>query len=381
MNDALAVKSEKDITNLTKYSDEERNRITEIARMLSQDDSQSVVTYGVGAQKDVSDFADNILNDVKQKDSGYVGDILGSLVHKVKDLNVNSLSHRKSFLSYLPLIGGLFDTFGRFISRYDTLSMDIEKIVDNLDTARMSLLKDIAMMDTLYDRNLQYVRIIDLYIAAGQIRLDELHEKFLPVIEEKAESSGDPLDAQRLQDFNQFLGRIEKKLHDLKLSRMVAVQTAPQLRLIQNGNQALVEKIQSSVLNTIPLWKNQIVIAIALMRQQKAVKLQKQVTDTTNELLKQNAEMLKSGASEIAREAERGIVEIDTLKKVNADLIATIEDTLKIQQEGRQKRQQAETELVKLEQDLKEKLTSISSRASQPDLRNKPNGSDIVSLK
>ena len=220
-------------------------------------------------------------------------------------------------------------------------------------------MKDITLLDGLYAKNLDYLRELSVYIAAGQMKLSELREKTLPELQAKAEASKDPMDAQRMQDFNQFLDRFDKKLYDLKLTRMVSIQTAPQVRLIQNSDQLLVEKIQSSILNTIPLWKNQIVIAISLFRQKKALDLQKEVTKTTNELLSKNSEMLKQGTVEVARESERGIVEIETLQKVNTDLISTIEETLRIQEEGRTKRQQAEGELARMEGELKARLTTI----------------------
>jgi len=223
----------------------------------------------------------------------------------------------------------------------------------------MQLLKDVTMFDNLYEKNLEYLKELDLHIIAGQLKLKEVQDTILPQLKAKAEQSGDPVDAQRFQDMNQMANRFEKKIHDMKLSRMIAIQTSPQIRLIQGNNQVLVEKIQSSILNTIPLWKNQIIIAIGLFKQKKALKLQQEVTATTNELLAKNAEMLKDSSIQVARESERGIVDIETLKKVNNDLISTIEETLKIQQEGKQKRQQAETELIQLESDLKKKLVDI----------------------
>jgi uncharacterized protein YaaN involved in tellurite resistance len=231
----------------------------------------------------------------------------------------------------------------------------------------MQLLKDITMFDGLYGKNIDYIKEIDLYIIAGKMKLQEINETILPELKRKADASGDAIDAQKVQDIAQMANRLEKKIHDLQLSRMIAIQTSPQIRLIQNNDQLLVEKIQSSILNTIPLWKNQVVIAIGIYRQKKAVEMQKKVTDTTNELLKKNAEMLKQGTIDVARESERGIVEIETLKKVHGDLISTIEETLKIQQEGRVKRREAEGELVKIEGELKEKLKVI--RESEPGMK------------
>jgi len=223
----------------------------------------------------------------------------------------------------------------------------------------MQLLKDIALLDNMYEKNQEYLKNLDLYIAAGQIKLKELQEKTIPEMKAKADASNDPADAQKFQDLAMAVNRFEKKVHDMKLSRMIAIQTAPQVRMIQGSNQTLVEKIQTSILNTIPLWKNQIVIAITLFRQNKALKLQKEITKTTNDLLSKNAELLKQSSIDIAKETERGIVDIETLKKVNNDLITTIEETLKIQAEGRVKRAQAEKELIKLETDLKQKLTTV----------------------
>jgi uncharacterized protein YaaN involved in tellurite resistance len=358
MVESLVQKDSQQVIDLSKLTQEERRKAEEIARQIDVDDSQAVTVYGVGAQREIADFSDTILREVRAKDAGYVGDILSGLVMKVKAVDVDSLSSG-SFIEKIPLIGSLVNRFKRFITRYEKLSGQIEKIVDELDRARMNLFKDIELMDKLYDKNVQYLKNLDVYIAAGQIKLKELQETVLPAMQPKAAESKDPVEAQKYRDFQQLVNRFDKKLHDLMLSRLVAIQTSPQVRLIQGGDQVLVEKIQSSILNTIPLWKNQIVIAISLFRQKKALELQKEISRTTNELLEKNIEMLKESTLEIARESERGIVELATLKKVNADLISTIEETLKIQVEGKTKRRQAEVELVKLEKDLKAKLVSI----------------------
>jgi len=247
----------------------------------------------------------------------------------------------------------------KFVTRYEKLSGQIEKSVVELETAKMNLLKDITLLDAYYAKNLEYLKELDLLVAAGQIKLEEARDKVLPELKAKADASNDPADVQRYRDFDQLLVRFEKKLHDMKLSRMIAIQTAPQVRLIQSNDQLLVEKIQSSILTTIPLWKNQIVIAISLFRQKKALELQRQVTDTTNELLKKNSEMLKEGTVGVARESERGIVEIETLRQVNNDLVSTIEETLRIQKEGKEKRKAAEVELQKLENELKARLKTV----------------------
>jgi len=336
---------------------EDQKRAASIAAQINVSDSQALIQYGVGAQSKISGFADSMLTQLRAKDSGYVGDVLTNLVLKIKEVDAGSLTGKGGFLG--GLLGNIAGAFKRFIARYEKLSVQIEKIIDELDAARMTLLKDITLLDGLYAKNLEYLKDLDIYIAAGRMKLVELREKTLPELQAKAEASRDPMDAQRLQDFNQFLDRFDKKLYDLKLTRMVSIQTAPQVRLIQNSDQLLVEKIQSSIMNTIPLWKNQIVIAISLFRQSKALNLQKEVTKTTNDLLAKNSEMLKQGTIEVAKESERGIVEIETLQKVNTDLISTIEETLRIQDEGRAKRQQAEGELARMEGELKTRLLTI----------------------
>ncbi len=347
--------------SIDKLKPEERKRVEEIANQIDMTDTQAVIQYGISAQNSISQFADTILTEVRTKDTGFAGEALTNLMMTVKDLKVDSLSSG-SFMSNIPIIGSLFGGIKRFIAQYESISSHIDEIVNELTKARMQLLRDIELLDTLYEKNHEYIKELDLHIMAGELKLKEIREKILPQLKAKAESSKDTLDAQKVQDMNQMINRFEKKLHDLKLSRMVSIQALPQVRLIQGNDQALVEKIQSSILNTIPLWKNQIVIAIGLFRQKKALELQKEVSETTNELLQKNAELLKESSIEVAKESEKGIVEIETLKKVHQNLIETIEETLKIQKEGRVKRKEAETELVKLEDDLKKKLTQVESK-------------------
>jgi uncharacterized protein YaaN involved in tellurite resistance len=325
----------------------------EIAKGISVEDSQSIVQYGVSAQAKISGFADTMLNQIRTKDAGEVGAALTSLVFKIKEVDVGSLaSDHKGFFA------SLVNAAERFMARYTKLETQIDKIVNDLNDSKMTLLRDITMLDQLYQKNVEYLHELDLFLAAGQLKLDELRSAALSDIAAKAKASGDPMDAQKLSDFNAFLNRLEKKLYDLKLSRIIAIQTAPQVRLIQNNDQTLVEKIQSSIMTTIPLWKSQIVIAISLFRQKKALGVQKAVSDATNDLLAKNSELLKTGSIEVAKESERGIVEIETLKKTNDDLISTLEETLKIQAEGREKRAQAEKDLAQIESDLKAKLAA-----------------------
>jgi uncharacterized protein YaaN involved in tellurite resistance len=340
---------------LAELTEDEKKKVEQIQKELDLDNSQSVIQFGVGSQSGISNFSDTILSEIRSRDSGYVGNVLTDLMLKVKSLDVDGLSG-ESGLSKIPLIGGLVHSAKKSFASFEKLSVQIEKIIDELTKARMQLLKDITMFDSLYEKNIQYIRELDLYILAGRMKRKEIEEKVLPQIRSKADQTKDTLDAQKVQDMAQALNRLEKKIYDLQLSRMVALQTNPQVRLIQSGDQVLVEKIQSSILNTIPLWKNQVVIAIGIVRQKKALEAQKEVTKTTNDLLQKNAEMLKEGTVQVAKESERGIVDMETLKKVHDNLISTIEETIQIQQEGKAKRQQAEGELAKLEGELKNKL-------------------------
>jgi len=347
--------------DLTKFTPEEMNQIENIKQQINLEDSQAIVTYGVGAQREISTFSDTVLGEIRSKDSGYVGEIMTDLVTNIRKVDVNGLEVKGGLLSRLPIFSMFYNKVKKFIAGYQKLSVQIEKITDQLDNARMQLLRDITLLDNMFIKNQDYRKNLERYIAAGQMKIQELQNTTLPALKAKAEETKDSLDAQKYNDFSQILNRFEKKVYDLNLSRMISIQTNPQIRLIQNGNQVLVEKIQSSILNTIPLWKNQMVIAITLLRQRNSLQLQREVTDTTNELLTKNSELLKQGTVEIAKESERGIVEIETLKKVNNDLIATIEETLKIQADAKAKRQQAEGELVKIETDLKAKLISLKS--------------------
>lgn len=325
-------------------------QVQAIAQGIVLDDSQAVLQFGVGAQTKVSGFADTMLEQVRSKDSGHVGEVLTNLIVRIKQVDAGSLGLGGSWLS--RLLSGVH----RFLARYQKLESQIEKIVGQLEDARMGLLRDVTLLDQLYQRNGEYLKDLDLHIAAGRWKLEQLKTVDLPARQAAASASDDPSQTQRLHDFQQAITRFEKKVHDLALSRTIALQTAPQIRLIQNNDQALVEKIQSSILTTIPLWKSQIVIAITLLRQKKALGLQKAVTDTTNELLTRNSELLKEGSVAVAVENERAVVEVETLKKVNADLIATIEETLRIQSEGATRRAQAEQDIRHIEAELKAKL-------------------------
>lgn len=351
-----------DVNKWNEMTPEERQKVLDIAAQINISDSQNVIQYGNLAQSDISKFSDAMLDQIRAKDSGEVGDVLTDLLVKVQDVDIDSIDPNQKGFSLAKMFGGVRKETQKFIARYDKISIQIEKIIDQLDRSKLQLIRDITALDTMYDKNLDFLKQMDIYIMAGSLKLKDLTEKELPALKEKATKTGDAVDAQKVKDMAELISRFEKKIHDLKLSRMIAIQTAPQIRLIQGNDQTLVEKIQSSIMNTIPLWKNQIAIAITMLRQQSALKLQRDVTNATNNLLARNSEMLKTSSIDIARENERGIVDIETLKKVNEDLIITLEETLKIQQDGRARRMQVETELKTMEDDIKKKLLEMKDR-------------------
>lgn len=337
---------------------EERAKAEEIKNGIDLMDSQTAILYGVGAQRNLAEFSDNILANVRNKDTGYVGDLMGELVEKVRDVGVDEAEG--GVLDKLPFLRSAARAVRKLLARYEKIGVQIDRIQRDLEEARMQMLKDIAMFDGLYEKNLEYFRGLQVYIVAGEEKLRETREETLPRLRAEAQAKGDPMSAQVVRDFEDTVDRFEKKLHDLKLSKAIAIQTAPQIRLIQNNDKLLVDKIQTAILSTIPLWKGQIVIALGLARQQSALQMQRSVTDTTNELLQKNAELLKQNSLDVARESERGIVDLETLKKVNDDLISTIEETIQIQREGRAARQSAEAELAGIEQKLKDALLTAA---------------------
>ena len=328
-------------------------------------DAQAVLSYGLPAQSRIANFADSLLGDVRNKDAGAGGEALTGLLDKVRELDIDALN-AGSGKTRIPIFGRFSNTFERFATRYQKVATSIDRIVDALERSRMALLKDMTVLDKMFELNLEYIQQLDTYIAAGEQVVEELHTVKLPALEAEVAATSDVMAAQRLSDLRQATGRFERRIHDLKLTRMIAIQTAPQIRLIQGNDQNLVEKIQTSILTTIPLWKNQIVIAISLYRQQNAVELQKQVSDTTNELLAKNAELLRVGSAKVGREVERGVVDVETLRKVNADLVATLEETIRIQEDGRARRVEVEGEIGRLQTELRQKLLEL--RAGGPQL-------------
>ena len=352
------VEPEKEIATVTQQvetlSPAELAKVQSIKDGIDLTDSSTSLTFGAPAQKEIAQFSDSILAKVRTKDSGEVGTLLNDLVSKVKGFDVTKKND--SFLSNLPIIGSLMNKAEDMMQSYDKLSTQVEKIQAGLESAKVKMMEDVVMFDTMYKKNLDYFKDLQLYIRAGEEKLDEMRTTTLPKLREQAAASGDPMAVQVVSDFEQSVDRFEKKLHDLKISKTLAIQTAPQIRLIQNNDRVLIDRVQSAIFHTIPLWKNQLVIALGLGRQKEVIELQRSVADATNDLLRRNAEMLKQNSIDTATANERGIVDIDTVKKVNEDLISTIEETLRIQREGRQKRQAAEKELVAIEGRLKDAL-------------------------
>ena len=334
----------------------ERAEVDKIKEGLDLTDSAAIIDFGTTAQKNIADFSDSILSNVRTKDSGYVGELLGELLTNVKSFEPKS--SEGGFLKKLPLVGSFVGQAQTVMQGYEKVSVQVEKVKTSLQKARMLMMKDVSMLDSLFTKNLEYFKTLELYIRAGEEKLQEMREVTLPKLRAQAAASSDPMAAQVVSDFESAVERFEKKVHDLKISKTISIQTAPQIRLIQNNDKVLIDRVQSAIYNAIPLWKNQMVIALGLTNQRKVLSMQHSVNEMTNDLLKKNAEMLKVGTIETAKENERSIVDIETVRKVNDDLVTTIETTLKIQQEGREKRRAAEAELVALEGRLKKALES-----------------------
>lgn len=339
-------------------AEEDKEKAKQIAKQIDPKDAQSIVSYGTEAQSKLLNFSHSMLDHVNNKDVGEIGDILGDLMKKLEEVDPDELTNEKrGFLS--RMFGKISRSVNEILTKYQKTGAQIDRIQVKLDRSRKALMKDNQMLQQLFEKNRDFYDALNIYIAAGELKLEELDREVIPALKKKAERSQNQMEIQEVNDMMQFAERLEKRTHDLKLSRQITMQTAPQIRLIQNTNQALVEKIQSSILTAIPLWKNQIAIALTLLRQKTAVQAQKQVSKTTNDLLLKNAEMLKTNSIETAKENERGLVDIDTLKKTQEDLITTIEETLRIQVEGRTKRQEAEQELIGMENELKNKLLEL----------------------
>ena len=340
-------------------------RVRELAATINLQDPGLTVTYGTGTMTEISKFADDLLSRIRAKDAGPVGETLTELMVRVKDLNLTEFAGKQGgFLENIPLVGSLFNSATRTIVKFNTLAGQVQEIADKLDQAMIGLLRDIEILEQLYGHNKTFYDELSLYIAAGKERIEQARNVELPRLKEEVEASNDNMAAQNMRDFAEAINRFDRRLHDLQLSRTITLQAAPQIRLIQNNNQALAEKIQTSILATIPIWKSQMVLALSLYGQKNAAKLQKDVADTTNELLRRNADMLQSGTVETAREVERSVVDIETLQKVHTKLLSTIEETLRISQEAKEKRQNVEKELAGMEQNLRVRLTELATAKS-----------------
>ena len=340
---------------LQNFTEEEKQQINEFADKIDLHDSNLMVTYGAGAQKRLSDFSTETLAQVRNKDLDDIGNLLSGLM---ADLKYDPEKEKKGF--FAGLFGKSANKLEEMKAHYSKVETSIDSICESLEKHQQKLLKDVAIHDRLYENNKIYFKELTMYIAAGKIALDRARNEELPALKAKAEQSGLPEDAQEARDFASMCERFEKKLHDLDLTRAVCLQNAPQIRLTQNNAIVLSDKIQTTLMNTIPMWKNQLVITMGLAHNKEAVEAQHAVSNTTNEILKKNAELLHQGTVEVAEENERGIVDLETLQHTNEELIATIDDLMKIQEEGRQKRREAEAELTRIENELKAKLLSVS---------------------
>ena len=343
--------------NYDELSESEKKAVDEFITKIDLMDQNLVLQYGAKAQNKISAFSDNILEDVKTKDIGDTGELLANLVGEIKSFNSSIGTSKKGIFK---LFNSAKKEISTIIAKYNKIEKNVDTIENNLEKNKVTLLKDIALFDTMYDKNLEYFKEISLYIIAGERKLEELKNKTLPAAKAKFEETHEQLDAQKIQDLENQINRFEKKIYDLKTTRIISIQMAPQIRLLQNNDAELVEKIQSSITNTIPLWKNQMVLALGINNSKKALESQQAVSNLTNDMLKKNSETLKQGSIEIAEEAEKAIIDIETLKKTNQDLIETIDNVIKIHEEGHAKRMEAETELENIEKELKSKLIEIN---------------------
>lgn len=353
-------KSVSNLSTTKQLSPHERDIVNELSNKLEITDSTSIMQYGAPVQTKISKFSDNVLQSVRTKDTGAVGKDLTDLVTTIQGFD--TANEKKSKFSLFGLGRSAKKQMNRLVSDYSSVEANIDKIVGSLEAHQRQLLKDINIMDTMYKNNYEYFKELSLYIIAGEEKLEKFRKKDIPEQQKRAEETGDQMEAQKLNDMVNQADRFEKKLHDLKMSRTISIQMAPQIRLIQNNNTILVEKIQSSIVNSIPLWKNQIVIALGIANSQYALDTQKKVTDMTNDLLLKNSEMLKQGSLEIAEESEKSLVSIETLQKTNTNLIETINGVLEIQRKGSEARAIAEKELKKIEDELKSTLLENNSK-------------------
>ena len=343
----------KEVMDDSVLSDEQKAMVDAFVSQIDLANTNGILQYGAGAQKKMADFSEKTLENVRSKDLGEIGDLLTSVVTELKTFDAEEEKGPFSFFKKST------NKINAMKAKYDKAEVNVNKICDVLDGHQRELLKDIAILDQMYAQNLNYFKELTMYILAGKKKLEETRNGKLAEMKNKAALSGLPEDAQAARDLDEKCSRFEKKLHDLELTRTIAMQTAPQIRLIQNNDTVMVEKIQTTIVNTIPLWKSQMVLALGIAHSAEAAQAQRQVTDITNELLRKNAETLHMATVETAKESERGIVDLETLQKTNADLIQTLDDVMRIQMEGRQKSQAAEMEMHRMEEELKRKLLEI----------------------
>ena len=344
--------------NYDNLTDEEKKAIDEFTAKIDINDATQILQFGAAAQDKVAAFSDTILQDVKTKDLGDVGTLLANLVAEIKSFDKEVAGQKTNILE--KMFSNAKKDFDRVKAKYSKIETNISTIEQGLEKDKIQMLKDINIFDTMYEKNLEYFKEVSLYIIAGMRKVKELREVTLPELKAKAEASGEQLDIQKVNDLEQLINRFEKKIYDLKTTRIISIQMAPQIRLLQNNESELVEKIQSSITNTIPLWKNQMVLALGISNAKHALQSQQDVAKLTNEMLVKNSETLKQGSIEIAKESEKAIVDIETVKKTNQNLIETIDTVIKVHEEGRVKRQAAEKELENIEKELKSKLLEIN---------------------
>ncbi len=345
---------EKPVFDESILTPEEKKMIDDFVNQIDLTKSNQILQYGVGAQKKIADFSESALNNVKTKDLGEIGEMLSGVVTELKSFDVDE--EEKGFLGFFKKSSNKLTAMK---TKYDKAEVNINKICESLEANQMQLLKDIAMLDKMYELNKTYFKELSMYILAGKKKLEKVQKEELPVLMEKSAASGLPEDAQAVNDLIAICNRFEKKIHDLELTRMISIQMAPQIRLVQGNDTIMAEKIQSTIVNTIPLWKGQMVLALGVTHSGQAAKAQREVTDMTNELLRKNAEILKTATIDTAKESERGIVDIETLRITNESLISTLDEVMRIQTEGRQKRKEAEIELNRIEKELKNKLLEM----------------------
>jgi len=356
--EVVEIKEEKkNETPEVKLSPEEEKMVDEFASKIDISNSQAILSYGVGSQKKIADFSENALERVKTKDLGEIGDMLAGVVGEIRSLETEE--DEKGIFGFFKKTS---NKLANLKAKYDKVETNVNNIAKALEDHQVTLMKDVLMLDKMYELNMNYYKELSMYILAGKKRLERANNVELPELIKKADESGLPEDTQKAKDFSQMINRFEKKIYDLELTKTVSLQMAPQIRLIQNNDSMMSDKIQSTIVNTIPLWKNQMVIAIGLKHSNDAAKAQKAVSDMTNELLKRNADALKTATIETAKESERGIIDIETLKNTNKTLISTFDEVIKIQDEGRQKRKEAEAELRNIENEMRTKLLEISNR-------------------